>query len=555
MAKLEIFSSKQAIQQSNTPRSSALALPLSLAKQVGSGVNAITKSIADIQKDLYAIEDNNQVNEVLPGINIQIQKEYEKYSNSTDQDAPFKFEKDLAPEKFDKLLRDKNKTVKRLLLDKISEKKALLVPKLVGQISTNTINKFATGLDKEFDNAISKMISTDQAEMAEGSITFDKLANNVAYENYIGSKTYKELVKKKTNLRNKLLLNSELQINPKNIIENEESLVAAVGTEAAAEYVKEAKLKIISDGQQLEKKELMQTIAENNSQIGAFTEILLRINNSGVLGEEFANEAPTINELYQMYEGGLINEAMFIKLSNFMSNKDEDGMTDGELFNAITTQIYSAKTIQQLDDIKNSYILDNNILKDMAMEDISAFNAIIDKAKSDFTAHQDYKFYSKLIDENIKNITTVRGARGQQIAAAIANKEQFIKKSYMKKVMDGMKPENAYLAVLQEDFDKEHVPTLDQVTFPSKVVNWGVALADKDFFDNEAKLVLDKFKNSNKSVFDAKQLIDQLDEIKFAQDIFQIRYSIAPGSHEEKFKFAITQGSARSGSGINFKPD
>ena len=61
----------------------------------------------------------------------------------------------------------------------------------------------------------------------------------------------------------------------------------------------------------------------------------------------------------------------------------------------------------------------------------------------------------------------------------------------------------------------------------------------------KANLVLEKFKNSNKSSFDAKQLIDELDEIKFAQDLFSIRYSIAPGTPEEKFKFAVGEGSNR----------
>ena len=77
---------------------------VSLAKQVGAGVNAITKSIADIQKDLYAIQDENEVNEILPSINIKIQKSYEKYANSTDQQAPFKFEKEFIAEIKEKLL-------------------------------------------------------------------------------------------------------------------------------------------------------------------------------------------------------------------------------------------------------------------------------------------------------------------------------------------------------------------------------------------------------------------------------------------------------------------
>ena len=75
-----------------------------LAKQVGAGFNAVTKSIADIQKDLYAVQDENQVNEILPSINIKIQKAYEKYANSTDQQAPFKLEKDLAITNFEEFL-------------------------------------------------------------------------------------------------------------------------------------------------------------------------------------------------------------------------------------------------------------------------------------------------------------------------------------------------------------------------------------------------------------------------------------------------------------------
>ena len=95
MAKLEIFNSKQEVQGSTVPRTSTLALPLSLAKQVGAGVNAITKSIADIQKDLYAIQDENEVNEILPTINIKIAKDYERYANSTDQQAPLNLKKIL----------------------------------------------------------------------------------------------------------------------------------------------------------------------------------------------------------------------------------------------------------------------------------------------------------------------------------------------------------------------------------------------------------------------------------------------------------------------------
>ena len=57
------------------------------------------------------------------------------------------------------------------------------------------------------------------------------MANNEVYRNYLGPKTYDELVKKKTNLKNKILLNTEIKINPKSVLANQDALLEAVGPE------------------------------------------------------------------------------------------------------------------------------------------------------------------------------------------------------------------------------------------------------------------------------------------------------------------------------------
>ena len=250
---------------------------------------------------------------------------------------------------------------------------------------------------------------------------------------------------------------------------------------------------------------------------------------------------PTGNELYQLYEDGIINEAMFIKASAFMTEQAQDGMTDDELFMAVTTQIYSAKTVQQLDDIKKSYILDNNLLKDMAMEDIADFNAIIAKAKTDFKGHQDYKFYSQLIDSNIRNISNVNSRNAQAIASFIATKEKFINQTYTRKVLNGISPENAYLEVLREQFHEDLIPTLDTLAFPEKQNDWATALADNSYFDQVADRALEEFKTSNKSSINAKILMEKLDQINFARDVFGIRMNVAPPG-QDALEFATQKG-------------
>ena len=549
MAKLEIFNSQANVKDSNTPRTSALALPFSLATQRGAAITDVAKTIASIQKDMYAIEDTNNYNKALPALSLEIDKKYSKYKESRDTEAPNKLIKDLEPSNFKTFLNGQSVPVQRLLKSKLAEKASLLVPKLNSQIVENNISDFKVGLGDAFDTAISQMISKDQAEMAIGTIAFGNLIKNKAAANYIGTDEFDKLVKAKTKIKNNLLLNVDLQINPKEILENQEALIEAVGADAAKEYLFKAKTALISKRVEKERQERILELQDQETQIGAFSEVLVRIDNfqKNNTDQNAKNEMPTINEVYQMYENGIINEAMFTKISDFMTEKAQDGMTDNELFMAITTQIHSAKTIQQLDDIKKSYITDNNILRNMAMEDISAFNSLIDKAKGDFESHKDYQFYSKLINANIRNISTVRGKKGQAIAAAIANKEQFILKSYNAKVLDGMSPENAYLSVLEEDFNEDHIPTLNSLPFPEKNVDWETALSDNSYFDTVAKKVLDNFENSNKSSFDAKKLIDELDQINFVRDVFSIRFRVAPGKDAiEKKAWAMKDGSSTS---------
>jgi len=549
MAKLEIFNSQATLKESATPRTSTLALPFSLATQQGAAISSVAKTIASIQKDMYAIEDTNNYNKALPALSLEIDKKYNKYKESRDTEAANKLIKDLQPSNFQKFLKDQSVPVQRLLKSKIAEKASLLVPKLNSQVVENNITDFKIGLSDAFDTSISQLISKDQAEMAIGTIAFEKLINNKAAANYIGVDEFDKLVKAKTKIKNNLLLNVNLQTNPQDILQNQEALIEAVGTDAAAEYVKKAKTALISKRESEERTERLLELQDQETQIGAFTEVLLRIDNfqKNPSDENYKNEMPTINEVYQMYENGIINEAMFVKISDFITEEAQDGMTDNEVFMAITTQIHSAKTIQQLDDIKKSYITDNNLLRQMAMEDVSAFNSIIDKAKADFESHKDYKFYSKLINANIRNISMVKGKKGQAIAAAIANKEQFILKSYNALVLDGMKPENAYLTVLEDHFNEDHIPTLNTLPFPVKGVNWETAVQDLSFFDNVAKQVLDNFENSNKSSFDAKKLIEELDQINFARDIFGIRTRVAPGTtNEEKLIWATRDGASTS---------
>ena len=85
MAKLEIIESKQGVRESKTPNTISLSLPLTLAQTQKSGINAITNSIKAIQKDLYALEDDNQFNEAMPDVSLIINKEYDNRTRTREK--------------------------------------------------------------------------------------------------------------------------------------------------------------------------------------------------------------------------------------------------------------------------------------------------------------------------------------------------------------------------------------------------------------------------------------------------------------------------------------
>ena len=544
MAKLEIIESKQSVRESKTPNTISLSLPLTLAQTQKSGINAITNSIKAIQKDLYALEDDNQFNEAMPDVSLIINKEYDKYLNSTDTNSVDAFDKALTKETFRDILQDKNLPVQRRILNKISEQKSLLVPKLSSQISKNVIDKFTDNLGKSFDNAIAGMVSTDLATIAFGTNAFNSIANNNVYKNYIGEKTFNDLVKKKTALKNKILLNTEIKINPKSVLDNQDALLEAVGPETAKQYINEARQEIISKRKQKDNKTRLELLLDQDSKIDAFTEVLLRINNykSNPTDETYTSELPTISEIFEMYDLDFINEAMFVKLSTLLSepgrmDAQSTALSNEETFKLVTEQFLAAKTIQTLDDVKKSYIMDQEVLMNLALEDITNFNLIIDSAKSNFESHKDYKQYLGDLKDSITNVERVRSRDGQAVAKFIAQKENSIIKSYNRKVANGMKPELAYLDVLSEEIDREFLPTLDTLVLPKRIANIKDSIGDnpEKFFEDLNNEVLESYKQ-NKTASAAKNLIEDLDKINFFRDIFYIRQKIGG------FDFAVEPG-------------
>ena len=527
MAKLTILQSEQNLRQSSTPTTTALNLPLSLATQQGAAINSVVKAIGDIQNDLTKIETQNAVDKAKPSILQSILKSYETSSKLNSTDAALKsFFENTNPNKFETILKNQKPLVKRLLRNEILKERDGLVTKLFNKVTTNQVNEFTVNLQEKFNFNIKRLLSNDQYEIGLGEANIRSLSNNKFYEQQLGAKNYKKVVDDALKLKNNLLLDLDTKIDPKGVIEGEKALAKALGTDKAKELVQKSKITLRDNRLKEERQDRLVELADAETKVGVFTNVLLRIDNflKNPTDQQSINEMPTEAELYDLLDKGLINEAMFGKLSVAMT--DGDGFSDDETLAFITTQIASANTIEALDELEKSYITDVDTLKALNNRDLSLFSAYIAKAKSDFSSHKDFKAYSKLIDSNIANLTNVSTSKGAKFAENLATRKQLIQMNFYNKVNNGMSPKDAYLDVLQNDFSFDAIPNLNNIPVPyyMKGTDYFKAISeDINFFAKQNEKAAEIFNKSNKNHRDLQEYINNLAQLDFIEDIFQIR--------------------------------
>jgi hypothetical protein len=550
MAKLTIADPKTPIKYSTIPQTSTLALPLSLATQRGKAVTQFAQAVAGIQKDLHQIEDENQLNEVLPKIVTGIQKDYETHSKSTDlTNGPKKFEKKLDIKNYAELLKGKNKNVTRLLEQELNKQKIKLLPNLVTAITSNLVDQSLINIDTNLNTAMLNATSSHASLIALGTVDFDSIINNKNYEALVGPKKWKAYTDKKRLQLAELQLEQPIKLKPKIILEFKDKLIEEVGTEKAEEYLDKARVSLVSKTTKEKKQNILAEVADNETKMAAFVEIYERINRAKH-DVSLENEVPSIADLHDAYELGFINEVMYNMLINAV--KGEEGLTDPEMFEMITVALYSAESVERMDDIKRAYLLDPTILRKVGLQDITLFTAIVDRAKKDFTAHTDYKSYSKLIDANLKNLTFISTPKHLKKAQELDFRKELIHRAYTKKVLDGMTPKNAYLSILQNEMDINAIPNVKNAA-PSFLANVKLTDAIKQkpdtFFNDQNDLAYtlfaggkidDKEIKGHGNIQKFKQDLAQLD---FMQKLFIARLSVAPGENkDERLEWALEGG-------------
>ena len=551
MAKLQIIANNTKARESNTVNASALAISPSYATNLGSGISSIGKAIENIQKDLNKIEDTNQFNEIMPKITADMSLTYNKYKNSSDiTNVPGLFEKEVDISVWKKDLAGYNENVKRLVTQQVAEDKVKLLPKLITNLTDNSIYKYKEGIGKNFNKAILNIVSGDTELIGIGTTQFANLVGNQALEEFFGAEEWKKITEAKQLQLAELMIDGDIELNQTQVIQNQEALIKLVGTDKADYYLSKAKDKLGAKMQDLDIRRTYEEIKDQDDKIGVFTEMLLRVN-AFKKDPTLINEAPTAAMLYDAFNDQFINRSMFNMLTRALTN--DEALSDEKVVADVTSAFYAAESFEMLEDIKRAVFLDENILRKIGLQDMTSFTDIVDKAKKNFPAHKENKKYEQMIKDNISTFNS-SSSNSTKKKSALDTRRSNIINEYHEFIKQGYSGQNAYLKVLNSSsFLEDLVPKLTVISKPQ----WMKGLDLKDLYTASGKKGLDMFAELNKNALmnlkgftkpDGTKVashgsyeifISDLAKIDFLEKVFTARYNLLEGTHEEKLAYAL----------------
>ena len=555
MATLKIYEPTIKPKEAAETDLSGVTLPLSIATQEGKAISSVGQAFADIVNHLGETEDENKANELVPSIIKKITTEYSKYSNTSDiENSPVLFEKALSSKSkwFTNLVKNENKRVQKALTEKLNLKRNSVIGDLITQVSSNSADKFLFGLDSRVNLAITNMLSGNQTIMGIGEIDFYSILNSKIYEEKFGAKEWREFVEKKKLQLLELQVERESIFNPGRTIENEKKLEELFGLDKSKALVEDAKTKLVSKMAESANAAVIEELRDNNSKVAVFTEFLLRLKIDQESVEDMEQDLPTVSDLQDSLDEGLITEPMFFALSEALISKDK--ISDHDVLMSVTEQLASANSVQMLNDIKLAVSTDPRILTALNLGDLTLVHNLIDGAKKDFPAHKETQHYLRKIKAHYKSYEA--NDKNLNVVQELESKKEDLERNYMTLVANGYSAKSAYIDTIRTEFDQLAIPglnNLEQAKYLTDTPDYLKQITEKGanvYFTELYDGALEALKTHK----DHLQFQTDINRIDMVERIFWLRYYAAPPNkdaehtHEERVIWAATADNTSSAS-------
>ena len=554
MATLKIYNPDVQAKEPASLDVSGATLPLSLAHQEGKAISTIGQAFADIVNSIGERQDENRANELSAQIDTKVSTEYNKYSSTSDiKNGPINYEKALSPKSkfFKKLIKNENKRVQRLLTDELNLNKRKYLGQLITNISENVADKFLLSVDVRANLAISNVLSGDLSAIGTGETNLNRIFNNKTWEEAVGAKKWNEWVKNKKLQLLELQVERDNKFNPESTIANREKLEKIFGLDKAKAMVEDAENKLVSKMAESANAAVIEELKDNDDKVAVFTEFLLRLKIIQESDETMEQDLPTVSDLQDALDEGLITEPMFNALSHALISTDK--ITDRDVWLMVTEHMASAKSVQMLNDFKLAVSTDPRILTALNIGDLTLVHNLIDGAKKDFPAHKETQHYLTKIKAHYKNLSGNKDTLG--IVQELESKKVDLERNYLELVGNGYSAKKAYIDTIRTEFDQNAIPSLNNLEQPKylkdtpdylkQITEKGANVYFRELYDG----ALEAFENHKNHL----QFQTDINRIDMIEKMFWLRYNATPPdedgkhTHEHRINWAATADTQTSG--------
>ena len=519
MAVLKIPQSQQQVRAAGQSGSVDIRLPLSLAQQQGAAFSSLGKVYEDIYKEQRDIEDKKEFYKVTKEVGLDITKISKGVQGNTDLEFSHKtFDELTQPDKYEYLLKDKNKNVRKLFDQWLLKTKDKEYSTIANKVIQNSNDEIRASIDDKADELTIKMASSDLVEAQTASDDLENLFNQKSTKRVFSDDEYKKFVKDKKNQGVRYRLQLGAKNNSVFTLKNIKDIEKSQGTKVAEEIKEIALNAIANDQSNIDRDDRAYEEKTANEKVAIFAELAFRIKNN--------DNAPDLDLLNDLFKDDQINSAQYDALLRFAADPNKVG--DNDIFDQINALYYTAETIEELDQLDRMIHLTPEYLLSVGIKDVDTMHKLIEKSK-DRAVFQDIKFYQK----KIADITGQIDSGGFLVTRDFmsgATKEQNIRsnaiRNYDEYIADGLNPQDAFFKtatgfIMQND----RLPTIYQVNQVNSIKISEPTETQKkknssEIFEGWRNSVMKEYKLGNINIDELKRDLDNLD---LMEDLFNVR--------------------------------
>jgi hypothetical protein len=531
MAILKVEQVKGQVNTGNVPRTSGLALPLSLANQEAQGFKSFANGLTKIYAAQKKEEDLNEAQSIADDLSIDLIKKYNKYKSGSDLDIALKgFNNDVSYEKNFKDL-GSNKRVKKEVRKYVNDFQRKYSLDLLGKVTEN--HQSITKARKT--QTLNQMV-IDQVAGGKNGLLAERAYNTFFTDpinlDYYGAEGLEKLRQSKDLEIIELSLIEGGNRGQVNLLNNEQRKAI---TEALPLKSQKAVINKIRNGdisRQIKSEEDIIFAEKKDKQfkIETFTTALLAINDARLNAtDENISRNPTLDDLYDLKQSGAINSSQYDQLLRFKAN--DKTLDDPAILQIVNASFALADSVEKIDSLQEDVNLNKDIMQGLTPKSIIKYNQLAEKYKKDTTFGTEDKKFRELLDIGSKRI--LKTSKGLNLF----NNAQSTDYGYLVKaearvneyddltLNKNFTPEQAYAEVIKK-LGKDELPELQDLEQPKSIsinnFKKNFEAHPKDAFNDLRKAVALAFKGNK----DIETYKDDLRKIDVMEDTYDTRLII-----------------------------